>query len=245
MNSTKSPSRLLFWAASHVALLTLALITLIPMIWMVCAALKTREDYFTSLFLPGGDGFLGVAWDRLTLANLFAVFSEANLARSVLNSFFYASVTSVVGTLCCAMGGFALSKYAFRGQGLLLGIVLAALIIPGPLLLAPGYQWIFQLGLLNTFTGLIVPGLASAFGVFLFRQSMIHTVPGELLEAADVQRDSLGTAVPMREDDMELPAGKLAHFLIVGNHHGQVGVSGEVDHLRELGSFIDNGIAHF
>lgn len=63
-------------------------------------------------------------------------------------------------------------------------IALAALIIPGSLLLAPAFQLVYQLGLLNTYAGVILPGLTPAFGVFLFRQAMLNGVPNELLEAA-------------------------------------------------------------
>ena len=173
-------------AAIYALLLVACALTLIPMIWMVCASFKGSEDFFSALFLPRGDGFLGVAWDRLTIANFQKLFTELSFERHILNSFFFASISSVLATLFCAMGGFALSKYEFKGRGICLGIVLAALIIPGPLLLAPGYQWIYKLGLLNTYTGLILPGTATAFGVFLFRQSMLNTVPHDMLEAARI-----------------------------------------------------------
>jgi ABC-type glycerol-3-phosphate transport system permease component len=65
-------------------------------------------------------------------------------------------------------------------------LVLASLIIPGPLLLAPGYQLIYRLGLLDSFAGLLLPGLAPAFGLFLFRQAMLHTIPLDMMEAARV-----------------------------------------------------------
>jgi ABC-type glycerol-3-phosphate transport system permease component len=60
------------------------------------------------------------------------------------------------------------------------------LIIPGPLLIAPGYKLLWQLGLLDSYTGLILPALAPAFGVFLFRQAMLNSVPAELIEVARI-----------------------------------------------------------
>jgi ABC-type glycerol-3-phosphate transport system permease component len=176
-------------AFTYTILLVTAFVTLIPMLWMICAAFKTSDDFFTSLFLPASDaagGFLGVAWHRLTFEHFHRIFTELGFGRALLNSFFFASVSSVLGTLLCAMGGFALAKYRFQGREALTLLVLAALIIPGPLLLAPGYQWIYELGLLNTYAGLILPGAATAFGVFLFRQSMLNTVPDELMEAARI-----------------------------------------------------------
>ena len=172
--------------AAYAVLGVAAAMTLIPMAWLACAAFKTPADFFSSLFLPSGSGWFGVAWDRLSLENLRHLFGGLRFGRALVNSLFYASVSSFFGAIFCAMGGFALAKYRFPGRRLCLGIVLAALVIPAPLLLAPGYQWLWQLGLLNHFSGLILPGLTGAFGVFLFRQSMLNTVPSELLEAARI-----------------------------------------------------------
>ncbi len=161
-----------------------ALLTLLPFLWMAASAVKNREDFFTSLFLPGGDGWLGIGWDRLTGENFVRLFTEFPVARALLNSFFLSSVTSSLATLACAMGGYALARFSFPGRGLVLGLVLGALIIPAALLIAPGYQLLYQLNLLNSYAGLILPALAPAFGVFLFRQAMLNTVPRELLECA-------------------------------------------------------------
>ena len=161
-----------------------ALLTLLPFLWMAASAVKNREDFFTSLFLPSGHGWLGVAWDRLTGENFVRLFTEFPLARALLNSFFLSSVTSSLATLACAMGGYALARFSFPGRGFVLGLVLGALIIPAALLIAPGYQLLYELSLLNSYAGLILPALAPAFGVFLFRQAMLNTVPRELLECA-------------------------------------------------------------
>lgn len=159
---------------------------LLPFAWMVTAAFKSNDDIFASLLLPPGDGWLGVAWERLTLHNFTRLFAEEGIARAMLNSTFYASVTAIGATLCSAMGGYALAKFTFRGRRLLTVFVLGAVLVPGPLLLAPGYQLLHQLGLLNTYAGLILPALAPAFGVFLFRQAMLNSVPDEIIEAARI-----------------------------------------------------------
>jgi len=65
-------------------------------------------------------------------------------------------------------------------------LVRGAVIIPAALLLAPSYRLLWQLGLLNSYAGLILPALAPAFGVFHFRQAMLNTVPSELPEAARI-----------------------------------------------------------
>lgn len=170
----------------YVLLITFSILTLVPFAWMVCAAFKGTGDFFSSLFLPRGDGFLGVAWDRLTLDNFRRLFGELGIGVALLNSIFLASTAAVVGTFGAAMGGYALAKLRFKGRDLIMTGVLMALIIPGPLLLAPGFQVIYQLGLLNSYAALLLPGLAPAFGVFLFRQAMVNAVPDALLESARI-----------------------------------------------------------
>ena len=144
-------------------------------------------------------GLLGRSWGLLTLDNFERLFlgtfpkddpdgprQPSGIQRAIVNSFFLASVSAVLSTLGAAMGGFGLAKYRFRGRALVDNTVLAALVIPGALLIAPGYQLLYWLGLLDTYTGLILPGVAPAFGVFLFRQAMIASLPDEMIEAARI-----------------------------------------------------------
>lgn len=168
----------------YALLIVCAAITLVPFLWMITSAVKNRADFFSSVFLPRGDGFLGVAWDRLTLDNFRRLFTEMQMPRAMLNSVFLASTSSVVATLFCAMGGYALAKFSFVGRRWITGLVLGAVIIPPPLLLAPGFELIYHLGLLDTYAGFLLPGLAPAFGVFLFRQAMLNSVPNEFIESA-------------------------------------------------------------
>jgi len=136
------------------------------------------------MFLPRGTGLFGVAWDRLTLDNFRALFTTAGFGGSLLNSLFLASVTAVLATLVCAMAGYALARLDFRGRGFISAIVIGGLVIPPSLLVASGFRVLFNLHLLDSFAGLIIPAMAPAFGVYLFRQAVISSVPRELLEAA-------------------------------------------------------------
>lgn len=170
----------------YVALIIAAALTLVPFFWLLCAAFKTNADVFSSNFLPAGDGLLGVAWDRLTTANFSRLFRELGIGRAVVNSVFLASTSALLATFFCALAGYALAKFRFAGRDWVQSLVLAALVVPGSLLMAPGYKLLYDLGLLDTFTGLIVPGLTPAFGVFLFRQAMVNAVPATLLESARI-----------------------------------------------------------
>ena len=158
----------------------------VPMVWMVTTAFKSLGDQGGSLFLPPGDGFFGIAWDRLTLVNFTTLFNEARLGVALVNSVFLSSVVAIGATICCAAGGYALARFTFRGRAAVTTLVLGALIIPPPLLLAPTYELLYHLGLLDSYLGLLLPAFAPAFGVFLFRQATIQSVPRELLEAARI-----------------------------------------------------------
>ena len=167
----------------HAALGVLAVITLVPFLWLILASLKNKEDFSRSMFLPPGDGPGTIGWDRLTLDNYRNLF-DLGFGGAFLNSVFYSSTTAVLATLICAAAGYALAKFRFRGRnGVTLG-VLALIILPPTLLIAPGYELLYHLGLLDTVPGLVLPFLAPAFGVFLFRQAVIQSVPDQLLEAA-------------------------------------------------------------
>lgn len=163
-----------------------ALLTLLPFVWMICAAVKSKEDFFTSQFLPRGDGFLGVAWDHLTLHQFVRLFRELPVPRAMLNSIFLASVGSVVATLFCAMGGYGLSKFRFRGRKTLTSAILGTVVLPAALLLVPRFETLFHLGLVDRYLGVFLPALAPAFGLYLFRQAMLNSVPADILESARI-----------------------------------------------------------
>lgn len=171
--------------ALHTMLIVLAIITLIPYAWLIISSLKGQDDFFSAIFFPPGDGFLGIGWDKLTLenyTNLFGLGFGVNLVNSIL----YASATALFATLICAATGFVIAKHRFRGRNLITLVILGALIVPPTLLLAPGYELLYDLNLLDTVWGLLLPLIAPAFGVFLFRQAVIQSVPDELIEAARI-----------------------------------------------------------
>ena len=162
-------------------------LTLLPFAWMLCAAIKTPEDFIAYQFLPRGPGFLGVAWDRLTIDNFFRVFTAVPIGRALLHSIFLASVTSVLSTLCCSAGGYALSKFQFRGRSFVTTFVFGTVVLPAALLLGPSFETIYHLGLVDTYASLILPALTPAFGIYLFRQAMLNSVPAELIESARLE----------------------------------------------------------
>ncbi|MEQ8771091.1 MAG: carbohydrate ABC transporter permease [Phycisphaerales bacterium] len=185
-------TRRMLGIASHAALVPLATVTMLPLLWLVLASFKTAEDFAGSVFLPTDPDSGAIDLTRFTIANYARLFTEVGLGRAMINSVFLASTTAILATLCSAAGGYALARFKFKGRGTATLLVLAAIIIPPPLLLAPSYQLLFHLGLLDTFTGLIVPATAPAFGIFLFRQATRQSVPESLIEAARIDGASEG-----------------------------------------------------
>lgn len=172
--------------AGRVVLWAAAAVTLVPFFWLACACLKRNEDFFSSAFLPVSRETGGIDLSLLTTEHFRALLTTLGLGRAFLNSVFISSVTALLAALFAAMAGFVLARHRFRGRTAVTAIVLGAVVIPAPLLLAPGYQLLFHLGLLDTFAGLILPAIAPAFGVFLFRQSVLSSVPPALLEASRI-----------------------------------------------------------
>jgi ABC-type glycerol-3-phosphate transport system permease component len=100
----------------------------------------------------------------------------------IVNSVFLASAATMITLFFASLGGYALAKFRFAGRSQLLAFMLLSMMIPGILFLAPVYQIIYKLGWVDSYLALLVPGAASVFGMFLFRQAMVH-VPDDLIEA--------------------------------------------------------------
>jgi multiple sugar transport system permease protein len=101
------------------------------------------------------------------------------------NSLFIAVTTTVIIIYTSALIGFVFAKFKFKGNNLLFSIVLSTMMIPWAVTIIPKYEMMMDFGWLNTYTSLIVPSMISAFGIFMFRQS-ISQISDEMLEAARV-----------------------------------------------------------
>ncbi len=169
---------------SHGVLITASLVSMVPLLYLFAAALRRREDTYAVLFLPRGDGFLGIAWQRLTLDHFQSTLFEHGFLWHLLNSVFLASSASTASTVVCAAAGYVLAKQNMRGRRMIDAALWTALFVPASLTLAPSYLLLYHLHLLDSFAGIILPAIASAFGVYLFRSSMLSSVPEELLQQA-------------------------------------------------------------
>ncbi len=171
------PSRTLRTLLVYIALSPALLLTLVPLVWLIASAFKNKDDFFKYTFFP--------PLSRLTWDNFGRLFAELPFPRLLANSMFIACTTVLIQLFFSSLAGFALAKYQFRGKAAVMLLMLATMMIPGAVMMAPLYELIYNFGLMDSYAGLIVPGIVSVFGVFLFRQSML-SIPDELLQAARI-----------------------------------------------------------
>ena len=163
--------------ATHGVLLAGAALMLLPYYLMVVTSLKPLQEIFTDPF----------TWipSRLAWENYADAWTHAPFARYFLNSTIIA-VSETVGVLVTsALAAYAFARMRFAGREALFMIFLGTLMVPGEVQLVPNYITITRLGWLNTYAALIVPWLASIFGIFLLRQHFA-TIPQELQDAATI-----------------------------------------------------------
>jgi multiple sugar transport system permease protein len=163
--------------ALHVTLGLLALGALLPLLWMVSA----------SIMPPGEATSAPIHWwpSRPTFEHYAALFARLDLARHLANSTIVATATTVVALLLNSMAGYAFAKLRFAGRDRMFRCLLAALVIPGQVAMLPLFLLVRALGLVNTLAGVVVPGMASIFAIFLVRQYAL-TIPDSILDAARV-----------------------------------------------------------
>jgi putative chitobiose transport system permease protein len=157
-------------------LLLLALAMLVPLLWLVSTSLKgPAENIFTSppALLPSQPSF--EAYGRL--------FRDNPMLTYLLNSTIVSGLAVIANLVFCSLAAYPLARMRFAGRGLVLALVVATILIPFQVVMIPLYLLMVQVGLRNTLWALIIPQAATAFGIFLLRQSFLG-VPVELEEAA-------------------------------------------------------------
>lgn len=149
-------------------------ITILPFIWMILSAFKTNPEIVSidpSLF-P----------NEWTLENFRILFERLNFDVYLINTVII-TLLSFIGLFLNAMAGFAFAHYEFKGRNIIFLLVLATMMIPGQVTMIPVYLILNQVGLTNTYLGIVLPGLTNAFGIFLFRQ-FFSSISEEFFEAA-------------------------------------------------------------
>jgi len=161
--------------AVNLGLLALALVTLAPLLWMASASLMPTGEAsaIPPRLLPS----------RPTLGHYRDLFTRLEVGRYFRNSLVLSLAVTGLSLLLNSMAGYAFAKLRFAGRERLFAALLAALVVPAQVGMLPLFLLLRSLGLVNTLWGVIVPGMASVFGIFLMRQYAL-SLPDEVLEAA-------------------------------------------------------------
>ncbi len=161
--------------ALHVLLLALAFLYVMPFLWMISTSLKGPAEYL-------GTG-VSLIPDEIRWENYVEVFERVPFAKFYWNTIVVTVLRVVAQLALAATAGYAFARFRFKGRTLLFIAVLVILMVPPPITLVPNFVIIRRLGWVNTYAGLVVPTIWSAFGVFLFRQFFL-TLPRDLIDAA-------------------------------------------------------------
>lgn len=170
-------NRALRWLKA-VILWALAVVFVLPFVWMLTSSLKRNIDVFT----------IPVQWipDPVQWMNYLEVWTgDASMLRFFGNSLFVSGFGVIGDLLTSSMAGYAFARLSFAGRDRIFLLYLATAIVPSQLLLIPRFMFFQQLGLYNTLWALLLPGIFTVFGTFLVRQFFV-AAPPELGEAARI-----------------------------------------------------------
>ncbi|BDI17930.1 lactose ABC transporter permease [Nostoc cf. commune SO-36] len=166
----------------YVLLGAIALLMLFPLLWLISTALKSpTENIFQTppQLLPS----------QPTLNNFFSVWNSLPFGQYLYNSTLVSVLTVALNLLFCALAAYPLARLSFVGRDGIFVAIVSTIMIPFQIVMIPLYILTVQLGLRNTYLGMIFPSLASAFGIFLLRQAFM-SVPKEIEEAARMDGSS-------------------------------------------------------
>jgi multiple sugar transport system permease protein len=174
-----SRKALLAWGGGAVTVLTILGIgvTLLPYFWMVSSSLKTGAEVFE----------LPIRWipQSPQWENFRNALSTGSFGTYFYNSGVVAVAVTAANVLFCSLAGYGLAKFRFPFRELSFRVILSTLMLPLEIVLVPTFLVVQQLGMVNSYGGLIVPLAVDAFGIFLMRQ-FIRDLPDSLIEAARI-----------------------------------------------------------
>lgn len=160
--------------------LIVTLLALFPLISLIFSSFRPASE-----LLRGGITF-NVRFNELSLDNYTYLFTEASQYwKWYGNSLIISALTIVLSLFFSSMVGYALAVYDFKGRNLLFVIVVFIIMVPFEILMLPLYELVSALNLIDTYTGIVLPGIISASAVFFFRQYAMG-LPKELMDAARI-----------------------------------------------------------
>jgi multiple sugar transport system permease protein len=172
-----TPAERAFLVLAYLGATAWAVVSLFPLYWMITTALKPPTSVMSLPpdWIPTG----------ISLDNFREAFAGSPVRRWTINSFAMAASVTAFQLLFATMAGYGFAKKTFPGREILFWLYVSSMMIPGFALLIPQFTLMARFDLVNTYLGLIAPGLSAPFGVFLMRQ-FIQTLPSELIDAAKI-----------------------------------------------------------
>ena len=155
-----------------------AIMVLFPFFWMVLTSIKSLAEY-------NAEQLPKFYSSSPTFENYVTAFQAVNMVRYMLNTLIYAVLTTALMVVVCIFAAFAFARLNFKGKNVVFTIFLAMMMIPNELVIITNYQTAVNLGLRNTYVGLIIPSVLSVFYIYLLRQNFMQ-VPDSLYFAARV-----------------------------------------------------------
>lgn len=169
-------------AVTYVLLAVWAVAVLFPFYWMILTSVKSYSSY-NSEYVPS---FFTLS---PTAQNYRDAFTAVSLGRYFTNTILFTVLTTAVMVVVTVLAAFAFSRLDFKGKNLVFTLFLALMMIPNELVVITNFQTITNLGLRNTFTGLILPSVTSVFYIYLLKENF-EQIPDELYKAAKVDGTS-------------------------------------------------------
>lgn len=176
-----NPINLLVYAV----LLVMLLFTLMPIVFMVTASMMTKNQILRMPFNWIPESFNSINFKRA----IVGLDGNYIYLRNILNSLVVSITVAITTVLLGSLTGYGLAKFRFRGRNLIFIMIMATMMIPFEAIMIPLYMVVMKLKIQNTYVGLILPFLVSAFGIFQMRQ-YLSTFPTEFLDAARVDGKS-------------------------------------------------------
>jgi multiple sugar transport system permease protein len=177
MTSSRARRDRMSQLALHATLVVFGALSLIPLLWMLSASLMATGE--ASSFPPA------LVPHHPTLEHYRDLFGRLALGRYAFNSALVATITTICALAINTAAGYAFAKLRFRGRDQTFRALAAGLAIPVQVAMLPLFLLVKALGLVNNYGGVIIPGLASIFGIFLVRQYAL-AIPDDLLDAARI-----------------------------------------------------------
>jgi len=175
-HTLSTPRKIRWGQLIQYALLSIGgFIMIFPYLWMVSTSVKARGTWYNISLIP----------EKFSLEHYDRLLSTSLLPRWYLNTVIVSVVATASVVFFSSLAGYVFAKYRFRGRELMFVMILATIMIPSEMMIIPWYVGVAKIGWIDRYAGILMPGMLTAFGVFVMRQ-FIANIPDELLDAGRI-----------------------------------------------------------